>query len=200
MGGVVGLLAESCSGTWVSVDYDEQTFRRTLLQDGFQAAFSAQVAPANAVPIAVTRQAASSFSQTEKEFMNIAKKMGEILKLEMREASGERVEATQRTKMNKKNEYVADLRRVDQYLDPLSDARSKYKDVLGIVLSDVSSTKSEDSPGLPLQGSIARGSAEVRAVASGQLGEIATRSYPRCLLGTGSGRRSKAGTSCGRAA
>merc|ERR1719329_934908 len=94
--------------------------------------FSVQTSSANVV------HAASSFSQTEKYCMKVCRAVRDILKIERRVGSGDRVEATQMKKINKKCELLAELRRVELYLGSHSDVRAKCADVLTLLSRDAS--------------------------------------------------------------
>jgi len=125
------------SGTWVAVDYKEATFKSILLQDGFMArsefqCTSAQLAP-NEVKSATGEQATSRLSETEKEFLKAARVIRDILKIEVKMSAGKRVDANQLKKMDKKVEVLAELSRLEQYLDLESDVREKCKDIMALL-------------------------------------------------------------------
>lgn len=120
-----------CEGsrTWISVDYDETKFRRTLLQDGFvPQAVNEKAKKANrdekAAPVD------SGFSNNEKLVLKLAKKLREIIKLEESMASGAALEKTQQEKMITKEDVQARFIDAVQTLPGVSDVIETVSDLI----------------------------------------------------------------------
>merc|ERR1712151_491686 len=76
------------SGTWISVDYDEAKFKRTLLQDGFVPQPLPKKTETYEKNDSAVSAPVSALTSTEKEVCKLAKKLREITKLEECKAAG----------------------------------------------------------------------------------------------------------------
>jgi hypothetical protein len=119
------------SGTWISVDYDEAKFRRTLLQDGFVPRPFPKRASADETKYPVVSASVSMLSNTEKEVLKLAKKLREIMKLEKRKAAdGVSLDKNQENKISAKEDVNAEFLETVKLLPAVSDVIATVRDLM----------------------------------------------------------------------
>eukprot|EP00440_Ansanella_granifera_P049768 gb/GFBE01053937.1/.p1 GENE.gb/GFBE01053937.1/~~gb/GFBE01053937.1/.p1 ORF type:complete len:384 (+),score=91.67 gb/GFBE01053937.1/:1-1152(+) len=99
-------------------------------QQGYASTQSAPAAPSAPPAANAPAKQSSELSATEKEFMRVAKKVREVLKLEDEASKGTKLDGPRNKKLEGKEKLLQELREADSRLPEASNVREKNPDVM----------------------------------------------------------------------